>query len=539
MVDLEHKTGSAADDDVAEILPAEQLLDPDTKPDAYVGRLLDGRYRIQSLLAVGGMGRVYKAEQASLGRLVVVKILAISHAASLKDPKFQERFALEASTASRLTHTNTVTIYDFGCTSDGVYYIVMEYVEGVSLARVLRAERRLHPVRALHFARQVCRALREAHHHKIIHRDLKPSNILLIHQGDEGEAVKVLDFGLAKILSDGDSEGSHLTRVGTFIGTPEYAAPEVSQFGVADARSDIYSVGVLLYRMLVGKVPFRGPTDAATIVSAVHDPLPMISPDLNIPSRVEALVLRCLEKEPSKRFQSMDELLPSLATCMVELGVETASLLAPSMVAPSIVNLNDVKDLAAEDVELISEHPPEPQKNVMPALAMVLVMGVLVGGGLAALLMHQNQSEAPMVAQEEAVIENPPQALTEAPAAVIPSVIDAEDAPAQVEAQPQARPKAPSKAKGNPAASTRRKQPVAKKAPPKAAPSSPNIVSSVINQPPAAVNSTADPAANPYDAAAASAEKNPPAAAVPGDAGQGDEKKDNPGYKPNPFGGVN
>ena len=180
-------------DNIGTISDEDLVLD-EAFDDPHIGLDLDGRYRIESLLAVGGMGRVYRARQKSLGRLVAVKVLALPPSAQERDPDFQARFALEAATASRVNHPNTVTIFDYGCTLDGVFYIVMEFIEGASLSRLLRAEQRLRPARALQIARQICRGLRVAHSKGIIHRDLKPSNILLVRlTEEEGDVAKILE----------------------------------------------------------------------------------------------------------------------------------------------------------------------------------------------------------------------------------------------------------------------------------------------------------------------------------------------------------
>lgn len=299
---------------------------PERDNDALIGRVIDNRYRILSLLAIGGMGRVYRAEQTSLGRVVALKVLSIPHDSASLDPQFRERFALEAATASRLANPNTVTIFDYGRTDDDLYYLVMEFVEGITLSRLLKTEKRLVTERALQIARQICHSLVEAHARGIIHRDIKPANILLLLP--DLEWVKVLDFGIARFTNDASSPDpdAQLTRVGTYVGTPEYMAPE-SFYSRVDARADIYSIGVMLYLMLTGRVPLQGATHTATIVMAVHDEVSRIDPALGVPPFVESVVMRCLAKKPEDRFQSMAELLNAIASCLVEMG---AALHAPT-----------------------------------------------------------------------------------------------------------------------------------------------------------------------------------------------------------------
>ncbi len=293
-----------------------------TEQDPMMGRVLDNRYRLLSLIAVGGMGRVYKAEQVGLSRLVAVKILAVDESIGVHDPNFKERFHLEAATAGRLTSPNTVTIFDYGHTDDDVWYIVMEYVEGITLSRLLKHEKTLLPARALSIARQVCLSLREAHAHDVVHRDIKPGNIFISNQGYE--LVKVLDFGIAKLLPGANRPDRDLTRIGAYVGTPEYMAPECFR-GEIDHRADIYSVGVVLYYMLSGRLPFKGSNPTRTILALHYDPVPPFDPALGIPPALKALVFTCLEKDPERRFQTIDDVLRAMEPLLIELGADVAT----------------------------------------------------------------------------------------------------------------------------------------------------------------------------------------------------------------------
>ncbi len=223
-------------------------------PDPLLGRSINGRFKITSLIARGGMGRVYRAEQSPLGRICAVKVLNPNYSGE-HDPEFHKRFFLEASIASKLTHPNTVTIFDYGRTDDDVYFMAMEYLDGKTLHRAIREAGAFPEERVGHIARQICRALREAHAHGVIHRDLKPANIYLVSHGDEDDFVKVLDFGLVKNVSERD-EAEDLTQTGLFMGSPKYMAPEQIRGDRVDARTDVYSLGIILYEMLTGKVPF-------------------------------------------------------------------------------------------------------------------------------------------------------------------------------------------------------------------------------------------------------------------------------------------
>jgi serine/threonine protein kinase len=235
---------------------------------------------ILELLGQGGMGAVYKARQPKLDRLVAVKVLPAEWG---KDPAFAERFAREARALARLTHPHVISVFDFG-ESDGLYYFVMEYVDGVNLRAILQ-ERRLSPPEALTIITQVCEALQYAHEEGVVHRDIKPENILLDKKG----RVKIADFGLAKLL-DRPAAGFTLTGSQQVMGTPHYMAPEqIDRPREVDHRADIYSLGVVFYEMLTGELPlgrFAPPSEKAAI-----------------DGRLDDVVLRTLEREPHKRYQ--------------------------------------------------------------------------------------------------------------------------------------------------------------------------------------------------------------------------------------------
>jgi serine/threonine protein kinase len=281
--------------------------------DPLIGRTINDRFRITSLIARGGMGKVYRAEQAPLGRLCAVKVLNPNYAGE-QDPEFHKRFFLEASIASKLTHPNTVTIFDYGRTTDDIYYMAMEFLDGVTLHRAIRESGRLHEDRVAHIGRQICRALREAHALGVIHRDLKPANIFLVDHGDESDFVKVLDFGLVKNVLDAKPEDA-LTQTGLFMGSPKYMAPEQVRGDKVDARTDVYSLGIMLYEMLTGKVPFDRPNSLNILMAQVNDdapPIRVMNPDAEVSAAMEELVAHCLAKDPDQRCASMDEVLVTL-----------------------------------------------------------------------------------------------------------------------------------------------------------------------------------------------------------------------------------
>jgi eukaryotic-like serine/threonine-protein kinase len=281
-------------------------------PDPLVGRVIGGRFKITALIARGGMGKVYRAEQSPLGRICAVKVLNPTYAGD-HDPEFHKRFFLEASTASKLTHPNTVTIFDYGRTDDDVYYMAMEYLEGITLHRAIRDAGHLAEERAAHIARQICRALREAHSMGVVHRDLKPANIFLLDHGDESDVVKVLDFGLVKLMSDG--KGEDLTQAGMFMGSPKYMSPEQIRGARVDARTDVYALGILLYEMLTGRVPFDRPNSVNILMAHVTEEAPAMratNPGISVSALLEQIVSRCMAKDPERRFHSMGEVLTAL-----------------------------------------------------------------------------------------------------------------------------------------------------------------------------------------------------------------------------------
>ncbi|AKU98082.1 Serine/threonine protein kinase PrkC, regulator of stationary phase [Labilithrix luteola] len=277
-----------------------------------IGRVIADRFKIVQLIARGGMGKVYAAEQAPLGRICAVKVLNPNYTGDA-DPEFHRRFFREASITSKITHPNSVTIFDYGKTDDDIYYMAMEFLEGQTLHQALREVRVMPEDRVGRIAVQICRALREAHLLEVIHRDLKPANIFLTKHGDDEDFVKVLDFGLVKQLSERPEE--QLTQTGLFMGSPKYMAPEQIQGGHVDARTDVYSLGIMMYEMLTGKVPFERATSVNILMAHVGEaPPPMreVNPHLVCSPAFEELVMRCIAKDPNQRLHSMEDVLQNI-----------------------------------------------------------------------------------------------------------------------------------------------------------------------------------------------------------------------------------
>jgi serine/threonine-protein kinase len=308
--------------------------------DMPAGTVINGKFRVVSLLAMGGMGRIYRAEQAPLGRVCALKVLRVpTSATEAMIDEFRKRFFREASILAKLQHANVVTLFDYGRIEgapDERYFMAMEYLAGETLAARLKRMLVVGPADVLRFMRQIARGLREAHKLGAVHRDLKPSNVMLVPEEDGGEVVKILDFGIGKLLGGDDDQ--ELTQEGAFLGSPKYIAPEQVNERRVDARTDVYALGVIGYECLCGRVPFEGETNLETILAHCNSPVkPMAlrSPGVVVPEILEAFVRRCLEKDPTMRPQSMEEVLRGISDVERALfGVTSLGSMA-SMDAPS------------------------------------------------------------------------------------------------------------------------------------------------------------------------------------------------------------
>jgi eukaryotic-like serine/threonine-protein kinase len=283
-----------------------------------IGEMVGGTYLVVDFIGRGAIGMVFKGVQLSVGRFVVLKILAPNASVFESDPNFAERFQLEATTCGKLKHPNTVTLHEFGeheLAGQTLYYMVMEYVQGTTLRHALNRAIRFPPDRAIDVTLQIARSLREAHGLGIVHRDLKPSNVM-ITESEEGERIKVLDFGIAKVVAREQEGGGALTMTGTVLGSPHYMAPEQMQLAPVDGRSDIYALGCILFEMLAGAPPYRGNGFIDTCAAHLTKPFPTLASvaggPLAIVPELETLVRRCTEKAPEDRFQSVEELTAAL-----------------------------------------------------------------------------------------------------------------------------------------------------------------------------------------------------------------------------------
>jgi serine/threonine protein kinase len=283
--------------------------------DPLLGQTLAEKYRIEELINEGGMGAVYRATHVLMDKTVAIKVL---HPALAADDKIVARFSREARAASRISHPHALSVTDFGESENGVVFLVMEYLNGKTLKEVIKSEGQMPLPRVVEIIRQVCGALEAAHAEGVVHRDLKSDNIMLLDVGG-GDWAKVLDFGIAKITEKVGQDPA-LTAPNLIIGTPQYMSPEqCSQAAEIDSRSDIYSLGVILYEMLVGHVPFTGESPTAIMMKHLQEPPPSVLEERkDLPASVGRVVMRAMAKRPEDRFQTVSELSEELATSAEE-----------------------------------------------------------------------------------------------------------------------------------------------------------------------------------------------------------------------------
>ncbi|MBH25437.1 MAG: hypothetical protein CMH57_13520 [Myxococcales bacterium] len=289
---------------------AEQAPAPTRKKkkrkDPLIGETIANRYRIISRIGAGGMGVVYKGDQAAMDRKIAIKVLP----RDLDDESLIERFRREARAASQLRHPNTITLYDFGLHEE-ILYIAMEFLDGISLNQAMKAGP-MPAGRVINIVIQTLRSLAEAHKKGIVHRDIKPDNVFLIRLDGTPDFVKVLDFGVAKLTK---SEDKTLTQAGMIFGTPKYMSPEQARSKPTGPRSDLYAVGIMAYEMLTGQVPFDADDHVSILLKHCTEPVPSfaeINPDVEVPEDLGQVIVRSLAKKPEDRFQDAEEMIQAL-----------------------------------------------------------------------------------------------------------------------------------------------------------------------------------------------------------------------------------
>ena len=340
---------------------------------SQLGRVVGGRFPLVGVLGEGGFGAVYKAIQQPVGRPVALKLIA----SDIDDPNLPARFAQEARVVAGLKDPSIVTLYDYGSEPDGTLFMVFELIEGELLNKVLPKGTGWPPERAVSLMLQVLNGLGEAHQMGLVHRDLKPENIMVVQGGAGGDKAKVLDFGIAKVVGC-DDEGLR-TREGIVLGTPRYMSPEQSQDLPLDGRSDLYSLGVIMYEMVVGRPPFTEGAAIEILMAHISTPPPTIPRSIGLPAAIEAVIMRALSKKPDQRYADAAEMAEALRAALKSGSkpqahdvystlVDEDNGAAPALLPATVVLDGEDKSALEREVERRSFTPPptlEPSQSVI------------------------------------------------------------------------------------------------------------------------------------------------------------------------------
>ncbi len=430
--------------------------------DALIGTLAAGRYRVIKPLGEGGMGQVYLAEHVAIEKRVALKVLRAEYATK---GEIVTRFQQEAISASRIKHPNVLDVFDFGQLDNGCFYLAMEFLEGCDLADEISRRRVLDAATGIRVSMQICRALAAAHVNGVVHRDMKPENVFLQRTADGEEIVKIVDFGIAQLRSKDDAPVEtkrRLTRTGMIFGTPEYMAPEQASGKHADLRADIYAVGIMMYEMFTGAVPFTGETFLGVLTKHLNEiptPMNVVYPELAISPQLQAVIMRALEKEPANRYQSMLELAQAISstpdavalgyrptmTSLAEHSMSTLPHAPGSPTAQQFVQAahhqtptpapapdpsRGVETLAAQqgvtaarvETQLGAEATTRPPgSRSAGAIAVAAIAVALIGAGAAFVVMKRNAGTTP-TAELSANVETKPPAAASVAATPAPSV---------------------------------------------------------------------------------------------------------------------
>ncbi len=365
-------------------------------PDPLIGRVLDGRYLIEKVLGEGGMGIVYRAKHTALGKSLAVKVL---RAEVSKDQEIVARFRQEAKSATEIGNEHIIDISDFGALPDGSTYFVMEFLDGIALTKAMENDRPVPAARTIRIAKQICTALGAAHQAGIVHRDLKPDNIYLVKRSSDADFVKVLDFGIAKV----GGATSKLTRAGQVFGTPHYMSPEQCAGTEVDQRTDIYALGVILYEMACGRVPFDADNLMGILTKHLYEnPIAPreLPPPTDVPVALESVILKALEKKKEQRYQSMAEVRADLER--IEQGLTPQAVMDAVDRAASHTAAGGAREGTQRTGLAMGVGEPEHQTAKKSSSLLPLLLGgglvlLLAVGGAAAFFLTRGTGDVPVV----------------------------------------------------------------------------------------------------------------------------------------------
>jgi serine/threonine-protein kinase len=399
----------------AQAEPPEEDVEIDEDADAYIGTTVGDRYLVDAIIGEGGMGRVYLAHHKVIGKKVAIKIL---HQELAKDKEAVGRFVREAQAASSVGNAHIVDISDFGEMPDGSTYFVMEYLDGIALSDLMEERGALPPQLVCDVALQLCDGLAAAHRQAIVHRDLKPDNITLVAQGKSDHFCKILDFGIAKVSTSTSS--TKLTMAGAVFGTPHYMSPEQAAGASIDHRTDVYSLGVMLYEMVSGKLPFHADNFMGILTQHMYKaPVPInnLVGAPECPRGLEAIILKCLSKKQDARYRSMEELAQDIAKFLAD-GMPEA---VHEMMARS-GSFNVPADYFKGGAAMLPASPRGPRPRLGPRY--VALAGVIVAVGAVLFVIMRDSTTTAHPAPEPA-----PRALPEPMAAPAEPSAPAGEAP--------------------------------------------------------------------------------------------------------------